>query len=405
MQDRVLNRLIANEEKRQAQVLNLIASENYVSAGVRDALSSVFVNKYAEGYPKARYYGGNTVVDEVEQLAQMRALSLYKLSPLEWNVNVQPYSGSPANFEIYMAMVPQGGKIMGMKLDMGGHLTHGHHVSASGILWEQVPYAVDKKSEKLNYTHLKSIAKKEKPKMVVAGYTAYSRHVDFKQMRRVADGAKALLMVDMSHIAGLVAGGMHPSPFPHADIVMTTMHKTLRGPRAAIIFSRNKYSRAINRTVFPGIQGGPHIHTIAATAVALYEASRPEFKKYARATVANAKVLARSLEQCGWRIVSGGTETHLFLVNTWKRRMGGKRASNILEKVGIIVNKNAVPFDTKSPMDPSGIRLGTAALTTRGMREPHMKIIAGFIDQALRGQNMKVVAREVQSLAKAFPIK
>lgn len=404
MKDRIVSQLIAKEEKRQKSVLNLIASENYVSPDVREALSSIYVNKYAEGYPKARYYGGNDIVDEVEMLAQMRALSLFKLSPLEWNVNVQPYSGSPANLAIYLALVPAGGKIMGMKLDMGGHLTHGHPVSATGILWEQIPYGVDKKTERLNYTHLKSLAKIEKPKLVVAGFTAYSRKIDFKKFRLVANAARALLVVDMSHIAGLVAAGVHSSPFQYADVVMTTMHKTLRGPRAALIFSRNKFSKAINRTIFPGLQGGPHMHTITASAIALSEASSLEFKKYAKQVVKNAQVLSGELKKYGWRIISGGTDNHLFLVDTHKRGISGKKAETMLEKAGIVVNKNTIPFDTEGPRDPSGIRIGTAALTTRGMKEKDMKRIAGFIHAALKGSSPAKIARDVQAFVKEFPL-
>ena len=385
--DTQLFNLIKKEEKRQKSVINLIASENYVSDAVLEALGSVFTNKYAEGYPGKRYYGGNAVVDEVENLARERALKLFKLSPKKWAVNVQPYSGSPANIAVYLALVPLGGKIMGMRLDMGGHLTHGHKVSASGKIWQQVAYGVDKETEQLNYRELEAIAEKEKPKLIVAGFTAYPRRIDWKAFRRIADSCGAILMVDMSHIAGLVAGGAHPSPFPYADVVTTTVHKTLRGPRAAMIFFRTdkphvsgfKFHDLIDKAVFPGMQGGPHVNQIAAIATALYEAMQPEFKTYALQVVKNTRVLAEELKSRGWRIVSGGTDNHLLLVDTWARGISGGDASNALEREGIIVNKNTIPYDTRKPFDPSGIRLGTAAITTQGMKEKDMKDIAAKI--------------------------
>ncbi len=408
MKDKNIEKLIAKEGHRQRSVVNLIASENYVSRDVREALGSVLTNKYAEGYPGARYYGGNEVIDKIEKLAQSRALKLFGLSANPpaggWSCNVQPYSGSPANFAIYTALVPLGAKIMGLELAMGGHLSHGHKVSATGKFWKQVPYGVDKKTEKLDYDALLKIAKKEKPKLIVAGFTAYSRIVDFKKFRAIADTVGAILLVDMSHVAGLVAGGAYPSPFKYADVVMTTTHKTLRGPRAAIIFSRQKYARAIDRAVFPGLQGGPHINQIAAIAVALAEAATPAFKKYARQVVNNAKALARELARRNWRVVSGGTDTHLFLVDTWQRDIGGREASDRLEKAGIIVNKNAIPYDARAPKDPSGIRIGTPATTTRGMREREMKIIAGLIDEVLRGVSLASVQKRVSALVRKFPL-
>ena len=382
--DTQVSKLIQKEEKRQKSVINLIASENYVSRGVLDALGSVFTNKYAEGYSGKRYYGGNAVVDEVENLARERALQLFKLSQKKWSVNVQPYSGSPANLAVYMALVPLHEKIMGMRLDMGGHLTHGHKVSATGKIWQQVPYGVNKETERLAYDELEEIAQKEKPKLVVAGFTAYPRRIDWKAFRRVADSCGAILMVDMSHIAGLVAGGAHSSPFPYADVVTTTTHKTLRGPRAAMIFSRMEHAQAIDKAVFPGLQGGPHVNQIAGIATALYEAMQPEFKKYATQIVKNARVLAEELMKKGWRIVSGGTDNHLLLVDTWAWGVSGAEASDALEDHGIIVNKNTIPFDERKPMDPSGIRIGTAAMTTRGMKEKDMKKIADRIDTILK---------------------
>lgn len=378
-----VSKLIQKEAKRQKSVTNLIASENYVSDAVREALGSVFTNKYAEGYPGRRYYGGNAVVDEIENLARERALKLFKLSPRKWAVNVQPYSGSPANLAVYMALVPLHEKIMGMRLDMGGHLTHGHKVSAAGKIWQQVPYGVNKETEQLDFKELEEIAKKEKPKLIVAGFTAYPRSIDWKAFRRVADLCGAILMVDMSHIAGLVAGGAHPSPFPYADVVTTTTHKTLRGPRSAMIFSRTEHALAIDKAVFPGLQGGPHVNQIAGISTVLYEAMQPEFKKYAAQIVKNARVLAEELAKKGWRIISGGTDTHLLLVDTWARGVGGAQASDALEKHGIIVNKNAIPFDERKPMDPSGIRIGTAAVTTQGAKEKDMKKIAKRIHEIL----------------------
>ncbi len=384
MRDKEIENLIKKEERRQKKVINLIASENYVSQDILKAIGTVFVNKYAEGYPGKRYYGGNEIVDKVENLCKKRALKLFKLSPKKWGVNVQPYSGSPANLAVYSALVPRGGKIMGMSLEMGGHLTHGQKVSITGKFWKQIPYGVDKKTKRLNYNKILKIAKKEKPKLIIAGATAYSRKIDFKKFRKIADSCGAYLMVDMAHIAGLVAGGVHPSPFPYADVVTTTTHKTLRGPRSAIIFCKKELAQKIDKAVFPGLQGGPHINQIAAVAVCLKEATNPSFKKYAKQVVKNAQILASELKNKGWRVISGGTENHLFLVDTFARGISGKDASEKLEKAGIIVNKNTIPFDTRKPMDPSGIRIGTAAITTLGMREKDMLKIAEKIDKILR---------------------
>ncbi len=389
MKDIQIKKLIEAEKKRQKSVINLIASENYVSKDVLEALGSELTNKYAEGYAGKRYYGGNEVVDKIELLAIERALKLFNLKPEAWNVNVQALSGSPANLAVYLALVPQGGKIMGMSLDHGGHLTHGYRVSATGKFWTQVPYGVDKNTEVLNYENLKEIALKEKPAILVGGYTAYPRQIDFKKLREVADSCGALLMIDMSHIAGLVAGKVYPSPFEYANIVTTTVHKTLRGPRSALIFSKNdtrELGKKIDRAVFPGLQGGPHENQIAAVAIALQEASTPAFKKYAEQIKKNAKALSEELVKLGWRIISGGTDSHLILVDTWMNGKGisGGEASDRLEKEGIIVNKNTIPFDTRPPTDPSGIRLGTAGETTRGKKEKDMKKIAGRIDAILR---------------------
>ncbi len=418
MKDIQVKKLIEAEKKRQKKVINLIASENYVSKDVLEVLGSELTNKYAEGYPGKRYYGGNEIIDKVENLCKERALKLFKLNPNEWHVNVQPLSGSPANLAVYLALLgapqkvigtnqqpvannsssPNGQlpKIMGMSLDHGGHLTHGHKVSATGKFWQQVPYGLDATTETINYDQLKELSMKEKPAIVVSGYTAYPRIVDWAKMKEVADVGGALLMVDMSHIAGLVAGGAYPSPFPYADIVTTTTHKTLRGPRAALIFVKKdarELDKKIDKAVFPGLQGGPHVNQIAAVAVALREAASPTFKKYAEQVKKNAKILANELSMHGWRLISGGTDSHLILVDTWnggKRNekgagsISGREASDRLEKISIIVNKNAIPFDTRPPADPSGIRLGTAAETTRGRKENDFKKIAKTIDKILR---------------------
>lgn len=388
MNDQKIGKLIQAEEERQAGVINLIASENYVSDDVLAALGSKLTDKYAEGYSGARYYGGNSVVDEVESECQKRALQVFDLSADSWAVNVQPLSGSPANVAVYLALVPPGGKIMGMSLSDGGHLTHGHKVSITGKMWQQVPFGVDPKTELINYEEIKKIALMEKPNIIVAGFTAYPRVIEWQKFRDIADACGAYLMVDMSHIAGLVAGGAYPSPFPHADVVTTTTHKTLRGPRAAMIFSRideRELNKKIDKAVFPGMQGGPHLNQIAGVAVALGEATTPEFADYAQQVVKNAQALAGELSRLGWRLIAGGTDSHLLLVDTWSNGVGGKEASDRLEEAGIIVNKNAIPGDTRPPVDPSGIRLGTAAETTRGKKEADMIEIAKKIDQVLKG--------------------
>jgi len=394
MKDKQIEKLIKAEEVRQKKNISLIASENYVSDDVLKALGSKLTNKYSEGYPGKRYYKGQTYTDKIELLCIERALKLFKLNSEKWHVNVQPLSGSPANLAVYVALVPKEGKVMGMSLDHGGHLTHGHKVSATGKYWNQVAYGVNKDTEVLDYDEIKKIAIAEKPNMIIAGYTAYPRVVDFKKFREIADACGAILMVDMSHFAGLVAGGAYPSPFEYADIVTTTVHKTLRGPRSALIFARrdktqtsakgNKvdFGTLIDKAVFPGLQGGPHMNQIAAVAVALKEASTPDFKKYAKQVVKNAKVLADELKRLGWKIISGGTDSHLILVDTGK--ISGAEASDRLEKEGIIVNKNTIPNEPRSPMDPSGIRLGTAGETTRGAKEKDMVKLAQKIDKTLR---------------------
>ena len=391
MQDKQIEKLIKSEAKRQKQVINLIASENYVSRDVLKALGSELTNKYAEGYPGRRYYGGNTIIDKVELLCMERALKLFKLSSNEWHVNVQPLSGSPANFALYAALVPIGGKIMGMKLTSGGHLTHGHPLSMTGKLWVPLQFEVDPKSEVIDYEAIKKIAIEQKPNIIVAGFTAYPRVVDFKKFRDIADACGALLHVDMSHFAGLIAGGEYPSPFKYADSVMTTTHKSLRGPRQAILFVKKDergFDKKLDKMIIPGLFGGPHENNIAGVAVALKEASTPLFKKYAKQVIKNARTLASELQKLGWHIISGGTDSHLILVDTWMDGKGlpGKDASNRLEKAGIIVNMNTIPGETRTAMDPSGIRLGTCAETTRGRKEKDMVAIAKKMDKALRAK-------------------
>ncbi len=405
MKDKQIEKLIKSEEQRQKKMISLIASENYVSDDVLKALGSKFTNKYSEGYPGKRYYKGQTFTDKLETLCKERALKLFNLSPEKWAVNVQALSGSPANLAVYLALVPTGdlngvgrGKVMGMSLSHGGHLTHGHKVSATGKIWTQIPYGVNKETEVLDYEELKKIAIENKPNMIIAGFTAYPRVVDFKKFREIADSCGAILMVDMSHFAGLVAGKEYPTPFDYADVVTTTVHKTLRGPRSALIFSRKdrtqtnskgekvSFGDLIDKAVFPGPQGGPHMNQIAAVAVSLKEATSPAFKKYAKQVKKNAKVLSDELKKLGWKIISGGTDSHLILVDTWMDGKGisGDEASNKLENDGIIVNKNTIPNETRSPMDPSGIRLGTAGETTRGAKESDMVKLAKRMDKVLR---------------------
>lgn len=411
MKDTQIKKLIEGEKKRQKKVINLIASENYVSKDVLEALGSELTNKYAEGYPAHRYYGGNQLVDKIEDECKKRALKLFGLKESEWHVNVQPLSGSPANLAVYVGLVPQGGKIMGMSLTNGGHLTHGHKVSATGMFWKQIAFGVDAKTERIDYVKLKEQAIAEKPNIIVAGFTAYPRIVDWKKFREIADACGAILMVDMSHVAGLVAGRKYPSPFLFADVVTTTVHKTLRGPRSAIIFVRKDksvkkefskkdgtkqmreyfFGDLIDKAVFPGLQGGPHLNQVAAVAVALKEADSPSFKKYAEQVAKNAATLANELQTFGWRIVSGGTDSHLVLVDTWMDGKGitGTVASDALEAAGIIVNKNTIPGETLSAFDPSGIRLGSAAETTRGKREKDFKKIAQKIHDTLTKASKK----------------
>src|SRR5271156_1574711 len=354
---------IRNEIVRQHEGLEMIASENFVSQAVLEAAGTVFTNKYAEGYPGRRYYGGCEFTDVVENLARDRAKELFGAD----HANVQPHSGSQANSAAYMAVLNPGDTILGLDLAHGGHLTHGHKLNFAGKLYRVVSYGVQRETEVIDYDELERTAERERPKLIIGGGSAYPRTFDFARMRQIADKVRALLLIDMAHFAGLVAGGAHPSPVPHAHIVTTTTHKTLRGPRAGLVLSQRQFAAAIDKCVFPGQQGGPLVHIIAAKAVAFREALRPEFREYARQVVANAKVLAAALADEGFRVISGGTDTHVMLIDVFSKGMLGSEAETALHEAGITVNKNAIPFDTNPPMKPSGIRIGTPALTTRGM--------------------------------------
>jgi glycine hydroxymethyltransferase len=395
---------IANEENRQHEGLELIASENFVSEAVLEATGSVFTNKYAEGYPGKRYYGGCVFTDVVENLARDRAKQLFGCDA----ANVQPHSGSSANMAAYAAVIQPGDTIMGLDLAMGGHLTHGHKLSFSGKTYKVVSYGVTRETETLDYDEMEAIATREHPNLIIGGGSAYPRTIDFARMRQIADKVGALYLVDMAHFAGLVAGGVHPSPVPHAHIVTTTTHKTLRGPRSGMILSKQEFAAAIDKSVFPGCQGGPLVHVVAAKAVCFQEALQPSFKVYAAQIVANAKVLASELAAEGYRIISGGTDTHLMLVDVFSKGMFGSEAEKALGVAGITVNKNAIPFDTNPPMKPSGIRLGTPAMTTRGMKEAEMKQISHWIVRALEQRTdepaLKKIRSEVFELCEQFPL-
>jgi glycine hydroxymethyltransferase len=395
---------ISNEIKRQHEGLEMIASENFVSRAVLEAAGTVFTNKYAEGYPGKRYYGGCEYADIVEDLARTRAKRLFNAD----HVNVQPHSGSQANAAAYMTLLNPGDCILGLDLAHGGHLTHGHKLNFSGKLYRIVGYQVRKDTETIDYDELEATAQREKPKVIVGGGSAYPRQFDFPRMRAIADKVGAYLMVDMAHFAGLVAGGVHPSPVPHAHVVTTTTHKTLRGPRSGLILCRQELAAGIDRSVFPGQQGGPLMHIVAAKAVAFKEALAPEFASYAQQVVTNAKVLAEAIAAEGYRIVSGGTDTHVLLIDVFQKGMLGSEAEHALGDAGITVNKNAIPYDTNPPMKPSGIRIGTPALTTRGMREPEMRVIAGWIAQALEQRadaaKLRQIRGQVLEMAEKFPL-
>jgi glycine hydroxymethyltransferase len=395
---------IAHEAERQASGLELIASENFVSPAVLEAAGSVMTNKYAEGYPGKRYYGGCEFVDVAETVALSRARALFGAE----HANVQPHSGAQANMSVFLAMLQPGDTLLGMNLAHGGHLTHGHPLNFSGKFYKVVPYGVRKDDERIDYEEFERLVSEHSPKMIVVGASAYPRVIDFERVGRVAAAAGVPLMVDMAHIAGLVAAGVHPSPVPHADFVTTTTHKTLRGPRGGMVLCREKYAKDLDRSVFPGVQGGPLMHIIAAKAVCFKEAAEPAFAEYQRQIVANAKQLAGALTAAGFRLVSGGTDNHLMLVDVFSKGITGKVAEAALGKAGITVNKNAIPFDQNPPMVASGVRLGTPAVTTRGMRENEMDAIAELITRALQTPDddraLGMVRTEVETLCRKFPL-
>jgi glycine hydroxymethyltransferase len=377
---------------RQKHHLELIASENYASAAVMEAMGSHFTNKYAEGYPGRRYYGGCVNVDVVENLARDRAKALFGAE----HANVQPHSGAQANMSVYLAALKPGDTVLGLDLAHGGHLTHGHPLNSSGILYRFVGYHVRREDERVDMDEVRRLAREHKPKMIVAGASAYPRTFDFAAFREICDEVGAMLMVDMAHFAGLVATGHHPSPVPHADFVTTTTHKTLRGPRGGLVLCREKYAKDLDRAVFPGVQGGPLMHVIAAKAVAFGENLQPGFKAYSAQVIANAQALAAALATKGWRIVSGGTDNHLMLVDVFAKGILGSEAEKALDLAGLTVNKNGIPFDPNPPLKPSGIRLGTPALTTRGMKEAEMVLIAGWIDRALKAKDDAAELTKIQ---------
>ena len=396
--DKEIYDLINKELKRQQDGIELIASENIVSKAVMEAMGSYLTNKYAEGYPGTRYYGGCHVVDEIEQIAIDRAKELFGAE----HANVQPHSGSQANMAVYFSVLEPGDTVLGMDLSHGGHLTHGSPVNFSGRLFNFVSYGVDKETEMIDYDNVRKIALEAKPKLIVAGASAYSRIIDFPKLREIADEVGALLMVDMAHIAGLVAAGVHPSPVPYADFVTSTTHKTLRGPRGGLILCKEKYAKLIDKNIFPGMQGGPLMHIIAAKAVCFKEALEPSFKEYGAQVVKNCKRLAEELIKRDFKIVSGGTDNHVFLVDLHNKEVTGKETENLLDRVGITLNKNTVPNETRSPFVTSGVRIGTAAVTTRGFKEEDMVVIAEIIDEAIKNRENEEALEELKVKVKAL---
>lgn len=402
--DPEIAKALANELDRQRYGLELIPSENFASPAVLEALGSVMNNKYSEGYPHKRYYGGNEFVDKAEDLAIERARELFGCE----HVNVQPYSGSPANIAVYFGLLEFGDKLMGMNLAHGGHLTHGHKVNFSGKSYDFVQYGVHPETHLIDYEELRKMAVKERPKLIVSGATAYPREIDFKAFHEIAKEVGAVSMADIAHIAGLIVGDVHQSPFPFTDVVTTTTHKTLRGPRGAMIMCKEEFAKPIDRAVFPALQGGPHDHVNAAKAVCFKEAMQPEFKEYARQVVKNAKALADELVSLGYDLMTGGTDNHLMLIDLTSKGMTGKEAEEALDQAGITVNKNMIPFDPRKPFDPSGIRIGTPAVTTRGMKEPEMNKMAGFMERVLsnigKEEVYSQVRREIRELCEGFPL-
>ena len=406
MKDVQIEQMIEKEAQRQLLNIELIASENYVSDDVLQAAGSILTNKYAEGYPSKRYYGGCFVVDEIEELARERAKKLFGAE----HANVQPHSGAQANMAVYMSVLKPGDKVLGMNLTAGGHLTHGHPLNFSGLLYQFIDYGVDPQSERIDYEAVRQIALKERPKLIVAGASAYPRVIDFAKFREIADECGAMLMVDMAHIAGLVAAGVHPSPVPYADFVTTTTQKTLRGPRGGMVLCRKEYAAVLDKTVFPGMQGGPLMHIIAAKAVCLHEAMQPQFRDYAEAVIRNCKVMADKLQAGGLRIVSGGSDNHLLLVDV-KGSIGisGKKAEALLDEAGITCNKNTIPFDQEKPFVTSGIRLGSAAMTSRGFGEEQFAMVGDWILRALKcesgSEELRKIREEVRALTVRYPIR
>jgi glycine hydroxymethyltransferase len=401
-QDPQIYKIIKAEEKRQKEGIELIASENYVSQAVMEAMGTVLTNKYSEGYPGRRYYGGNEVIDQAENVAIERAKKLFGAE----HVNVQPLSGGPANLCVYMALLKPGDKVLGFSLDQGGHLSHGHPLNFSGLLYKIIPYFVDKKTERVDMDEVEKIAMAEKPKMILAGFSAYSRDFDWKRFAKIAKKVGAVTFADIAHVAGLIAGKQLESPVPYFDVVSTTTHKTLRGPRGAIIMCREEFAKAIDRAVFPGVQGGPHDHINAAKAIAFGEALKPSFQAYSKQVIVNAKTLAKAMQDKGYRVVSGGTDNHLMLIDVFgSKGITGKEAEKALEHVGISINKNMVPYDPRKPLDPSGIRLGTPAVTTRKMKEKHMETIADLIDRTLKVKDDASALKKMKSEVRGFSIK
>ena len=401
-EDKEICELMEKELKRQREGIELIASENFASEAVMEAMGSHLTNKYAEGYPSKRYYGGCEIVDEVEEIARNRAKDLFGAE----HVNVQPHSGSQANMAVYFTILEPGDTVLGMDLSHGGHLTHGSPVNFSGKLFNFVSYGVDSETETINYENVRELALKHKPKLIVAGASAYSRIIDFEKFKEICDEVGAYFMVDMAHIAGLVAAGEHPSPVPYADFVTSTTHKTLRGPRGGLILCKEKYAKALDKNIFPGMQGGPLMHIIAAKAVCFKEALEPAFKTYMKNVVLNCKVLGDELVKYGFKLVSNGTDNHLILVDLTNKDITGKEAENLLDSIGITVNKNTVPNETRSPFVTSGIRIGTAAVTTRGFDVDAMKEIASIINDAIenRNSNLELLSERVKSLCAKYPL-
>ncbi len=401
-EDEQIAHLVQKEKERQENSIELIASENFVSKAVMEAMGSYLTNKYAEGYPSKRYYGGCHVVDEVEDLARERVKKLFGAE----HANVQPHSGSQANMAVYFSILEPGDTVLGMDLSHGGHLTHGSPVNFSGRLFNFVSYGVDPQTETINYENVRELALKHKPKLIVAGASAYSRIIDFKTLREIADEVGAYLMVDIAHIAGLVATGLHPSPVPYADFVTSTTHKTLRGPRGGLILCKEKFAKALDKNIFPGIQGGPLMHIIAAKAVCFKEALEPSFKTYMEQVVKNAEVLAEALESYGFKLVSNGTDNHLILVDLTNKYITGKDAEILLDSIGITLNKNTVPNETRSPFVTSGVRIGTPAITTRGFKEEEMKEIASIINDAIKEKDgdLEPLKARVKALCDKYPL-